>query len=88
MHKKVFSQKKSSFSKSMGVLSPPYLVIDKFECSVHMDRGPWLVQFYQLSVSGTLCALVCQSFTVNIFKKSVFITFFSFYNAYFQIFTI
>ena len=47
-----------------------------------------LVQFHQLSVSGALCALVCQSFTVNIFKKSVFITFFSFYKAYFQIFTI
>ena len=44
-----------------------------------------LVQFHQLSVSLALCALVCQSFTVNIFKKSVFITSFSFYKAYFQI---
>ena len=30
-------------SCSMGVLSPPppYLVIDKYECSVQIYRGPW-----------------------------------------------
>ena len=33
--------KKNGFSKAMGGLSPPYLVIDKFECSVHIYRGPW-----------------------------------------------
>ena len=46
MHKKVFSQNKIKkifgFNKAIGVLSPPCLVIDKFECSVHIYRGPCL----------------------------------------------
>ena len=35
----------------MGVLSPPYLVIDKFECSVNIYRGPWIN--YRLEESDT-----------------------------------
>ena len=36
------NKKKLGFSKAIGVLSPPYLAIDKFECSVHIYRGPWI----------------------------------------------
>ena len=28
----------------MAVLSPAYLVSDKFECYVHIYRGPWIIQ--------------------------------------------
>ena len=43
VHKKVFSPKKKlGFSKAIGGLSPPYLAIDKFECSVHIYRDPWI----------------------------------------------
>ena len=48
MDKKVFSHKKIKtifdFSKAIGVLSPPYLVIDKLECSDHIYRGPCLIE--------------------------------------------
>ena len=43
--KKVFSQKILGVSKTIGVLSPLYLVIDKFECSFHICRGPWIITY-------------------------------------------
>ena len=52
MHEKVFSQKKIKtilgFSKAIGVLSPPYILLDKFECSVHIYKGPWFTGAYRI----------------------------------------
>jgi hypothetical protein len=28
-------------------LSPPYLVMANFECSVHIYRGPWIIQLLE-----------------------------------------
>ena len=42
--KKYFQKQKLKkivgFRKAIGVLSPPYLVMEKFECSVHIYSGP------------------------------------------------
>ena len=44
MHEKVFSllfsKKILDLSKAKGFLSPPYLVLANFECSVHIYRDP------------------------------------------------
>ena len=46
MHIKVFSllfsKKILGLSKAKGFLSPPYLLMANFECSVPIYSGPWL----------------------------------------------